>query len=230
MEYFGPSFIVNSANVGIGITNPVAKLHIQNTGSSLGMLIDGNNSSYVGADLSINRTNTSGGVGQSPAVQFNDGNSGTQIIQGSKNNGLQFFRFFDELGIWKETMRIASNGNLGIGTSTPPVDYKLAVAGKVIADELKIKPYTSGWPDYVFNSKYQLTPLSELEKFIKTHQHLPEVPSAKEVTANGIEVGANQALLLKKIEEITLHLIELNKKVEELQQENQELKKGKKRR
>ncbi|MGN7787312.1 hypothetical protein ACTJIJ_22450 [Niabella sp. 22666] len=224
-------FMIKGSNgfVGIGTNSPNAKLHIQNTGSSLGMLIDGNNSSYVGSDLSINRVSTAGGVGQSPAIQFNDGNSSAQIIQGSKNNGLQFFKFFDELGVWKETMRIASNGNLGVGTTNPPLNYKLAVGGKIIAEELKVQSQ-SAWPDYVFTPTYKLTPLPELEQFIKTHQHLPEVPSAREVTTIGIEVGANQALLLKKIEEITLHLIELNKKVEELQQENQALKKSKRKR
>ncbi|MCH5718179.1 hypothetical protein [Niabella hibiscisoli] len=99
--------------------------------------------------------------------------------------------------------------------------------GRILAKEIKVvSGATTSWPDYVFNPNYELTPLSELEQFIKTHQHLPEVPSAKEVAANGIEVGANQALLLKKIEEITLHLIDLNKKVAELQQENQALKKA----
>lgn len=229
MDFSGPSFLVTSGNIGVGTSTPYAKLHIQNTGSSLGMLIDGNNSSYVGSDLSISRANTAGGVGQSPTIQFNDGNDAAQIIQGSKNNGLQFFKFFYELGVWKETMRIASNGNLGVGTTTPPLNYKLAVAGKIIAEELKIQSQ-SAWPDYVFKPTYKLTPLPDLEQFIKTHQHLPEIPSAKEVAANGIEVGANQALLLKKIEEITLHLIELNKKVEELQQENQALKKSKRKR
>jgi len=121
------------------------------------------------------------------------------------------------------------NGFVGIGTNS--TTDKLSVKGKIRAQELKIEADNgTNWPDYVFQPSYKLTPLPELEKFIKTNQHLPEVPSAKEVTANGIEVGANQALLLKKIEEITLHLIELNKKVEELQQENKELKKRKRKR
>jgi lambda repressor-like predicted transcriptional regulator len=219
----GQSFVFNSQKVGIGTSNPGAKLHIQSP-SSTGLYIDGNNSSFIGADFAISRDNTGAGVGQSPAIQFNDGNSSAQIIQGSKNNGLQFFKFFDELGVWKETMRIASNGNLGVGTTNPPLNYKLAVGGKIIAEELKVQSQ-SAWPDYVFKPTYKLTPLPELEQFIKTHQHLPEVPSAKEVATNGIEVGANQALLLKKIEELTLHVIEVNKNVESLNNQMGELKK-----
>jgi hypothetical protein len=135
---------------------------------------------------------------------------------------------FDNTAI-KEQVRIKYNGFVGIGTNSPT--EKLSVKGKIRAQELRIESDNgNNWPDYVFQPSYKLTPLPELEKFIKTNQHLPEVPSAKEVTANGIEVGANQALLLKKIEEITLHLIELNKKVEELQQENKELKKRKRKR
>lgn len=66
----------------------------------------------------------------------------------------------------------------------------------------------------------------EVEAFIKTNKHLPGVPSAKEITEKGLDVGENQALLLKKIEELTLYLIEVNKKVEELKLENSELKKN----
>lgn len=112
-------------------------------------------------------------------------------------------------------MVITNSGYIGIGTSVPT--EKLSVKGKIRAQELKIESSTTGnWPDYVFKPTYKLTPLPELEQFIKTHQHLPEVPSAKQVAANGIEVGANQALLLKKIEELTLHMIEMNKNVEVL--------------
>ncbi|MCH5718227.1 hypothetical protein [Niabella hibiscisoli] len=83
--------------------------------------------------------------------------------------------------------------------------------GKVHAKEIKVN--NSIWPDYVFQSSYNLMPLNKVEAFIKTNGHLPEVPSAKEVGEKGIEVGANQALLLKKIEELTLHIIELEKRI-----------------
>lgn len=110
-------------------------------------------------------------------------------------------------------MIITAAGNVGIGTMSPT--EMLSIKGKIRAQELKIEAGTTGnWPDYVFKPTYKLTPLPELEQFIKTHQHLPEVPSAKDVAVNGIEVGMNQALLLKKIEELTLHIIEMNKTVE----------------
>ncbi|MBO9620877.1 MAG: hypothetical protein J7539_17785 [Niabella sp.] len=108
-------------------------------------------------------------------------------------------------------------GSLGIAVNPVPADYKLAVGGKVIAEEMKIKLQSSGWPDYVFKPSYQLTPLSQVESFIKQNGHLPEVPSAKEVGEKGVEMGASQAVLLKKIEELTLHLIAMEKKMTEQQ-------------
>jgi len=101
------------------------------------------------------------------------------------------------------------NGNIGIGTSTP--NEKLTVNGKIRAKEIKVE--TANWPDYVFKSSYPLMPLTKVESFIKEHGHLPEVPSVKEVEKDGIEVGANQAILLKKIEELTLYIIEQDKQL-----------------
>ncbi|MBO9572457.1 MAG: hypothetical protein J7497_09645 [Chitinophagaceae bacterium] len=100
-----------------------------------------------------------------------------------------------------------SSGNVAVGTFSPT--EKLSVNGKVRAQEIKVE--AANWPDYVFKSTYKLTPLAEIESFIKQNGHLPGVPSAKDVAGNGIEVGANQVVLLKKIEELTLYLIELQK-------------------
>jgi hypothetical protein len=122
-------------------------------------------------------------------------------------------------------MTITNDGRVGIGVSDPPSNFKLAVAGKVIADELKVKPHASGWPDYVFKPQYQLMPLSQVEDFIKEKGHLPEVPSAKEVENEGIALGANQALLLKKIEELTLYLIEKDRQLLEQKKANEKLEK-----
>ncbi|MCF3107869.1 hypothetical protein LL912_03670 [Niabella sp. CC-SYL272] len=117
-------------------------------------------------------------------------------------------------------------GTISIGRATPVTGYKLAVACNIIAEEVKIKLQSSGWPDYVFRPSYRLMPLSQVEHFIKTNGHLPEVPSAREVAENGIEVGANQAVLLKKIEELTLHLIQLEKKVKDLEKEKEGMKRN----
>jgi len=89
---------------------------------------------------------------------------------------------------------------------------RITTGGEVQVKKLKVTQ--TGWADYVFEPHYKLRPLSEVEKFINKHGHLPEVPSAKEVTTEGLNVGDNQAVLLKKIEELTLYMIEQNKKLE----------------
>jgi hypothetical protein len=123
------------------------------------------------------------------------------------------------------------NGNgyfrtgVGIGTSCIPAGYALAVKGKVIAEEVNVRlaASTGCWPDYVFGKDYKLRSLNEVESFINTNSHLPEVPSAQEIENNGINTAAMDAALLKKIEELTLYVIELNKKVEVLEKQNKEL-------
>jgi hypothetical protein len=127
-------------------------------------------------------------------------------------------------GVINEVMRITSDGNVGIGTTTPGLLYKLAVDGKIVAREIKVKDGTP-WPDYVFEKDYNLMSLTDLEAFIKKNNHLPNIPSAKEVEEKeGIELGAMNAKLLEKIEELTLHLIEMNKEMQSLRKENQAIK------
>ena len=112
-------------------------------------------------------------------------------------------------------MVIAPDGNVGIGITDP--HEKLAVNGKIRAREVKIEP-TDNWPDYVFEESYKPMSLAEISTFVKQHKHLPEVPSAKEVAQNGLELGEMNKVLLKKIEELTLHLIEKDKQLAETNQ------------
>jgi len=102
------------------------------------------------------------------------------------------------------------NGNVGIGTDLPK--EKLSVNGNIRAHEIKVE--STNWPDYVFEEGYNMGTLKGLESYIKTNKHLPEMPSAKEVETNGIAVSEMLKLQQKKIEELTLHLIDLSKKVE----------------
>lgn len=111
---------------------------------------------------------------------------------------------------------LKSDGNVGIGT-TDPKGYKLAVAGNMIAESVKVKVQGT-WPDYVFAKDYKLPSLSETEIHIKEKGHLPGIPSAVEVKENGIELGEMNKKLLQKIEELTLHLIEQNKLISDLKQ------------
>lgn len=103
--------------------------------------------------------------------------------------------------------------HIGIGTTSfmdnaTGKEYRLAVNGRIRATEVKVY---SGWADHVFSPDYKLMSLPDVEAYIAAHGHLPNVPSASEVEQNGADVGATQALLLEKIEELTLHMIRLEK-------------------
>ncbi|WP_316824693.1 hypothetical protein [Pedobacter miscanthi] len=104
-----------------------------------------------------------------------------------------------------------SGGNVGIGTTLP--SERLTVNGKIKANEIRVNG--NGAPDYVFEESYKIGTLEELEAYIKKNKHLPEIPSAKEFERDGIAVGDMNKLLLKKIEELTLHLIEKDKALKE---------------
>jgi len=114
---------------------------------------------------------------------------------------------------------------VGIGTSDVPDKYAFAVRGHIVAEEVTINLYDAdngGWPDYVFSEDYDLMPLTEIEAEIKKLGHLPGVPSAEEVEENGHALGQMDAILLEKIEELTLHLIDINKEMEKLRERNEE--------
>lgn len=108
----------------------------------------------------------------------------------------------------------AAQQQLMIGTGTAPVGYKLAVKGNVIAESFKVQLYAN-WSDYVFDKNYKLMPLSEVERFVNQNHHLPEIPSAKEVKENGFELGEMNNLLTKKVEELTLYIINQEKSIKE---------------
>jgi hypothetical protein len=107
----------------------------------------------------------------------------------------------------------AATGNVGIGTDNPT--YKLSVLGNIRSTEVVVE---TGWADYVFDAKYKLIPLSEVEKYIEQFKHLPGIPAATEIARNGLALGDTQKMMMEKIEELTLYLIEANKRIEKLEQ------------
>lgn len=107
----------------------------------------------------------------------------------------------------------AATGNVGIGTDNPT--YKLSVLGNIRSNEVVVE---TGWADYVFDETYRLPLLCDVEKFIQQYKHLPNIPSAAEVEQNGLSLGDTQKKMMEKIEELTLYLIEANKRIERLEQ------------
>ncbi|MBT2564398.1 hypothetical protein J7E50_06830 [Pedobacter sp. ISL-68] len=116
-----------------------------------------------------------------------------------------------------ERMRIDPWGNVGIGITNP--SERLTVNGKIKANEIRVDG--NGQPDYVFEEGYKISSLRETEQYIKLNKHLPEIPSAADAAKNGIALGEMNKLLLKKIEELTLHLIEKDKQLAQEKEKNQ---------
>ncbi len=127
----------------------------------------------------------------------------------------------------KNVFIIKPDGTTGIGTplTNNPNNYKLAVNGMIGAKEIKVEIVSTTWADFVFEKNYNLMSLANVEAYILKHKHLPNVPTVADVEANnGIEIGKTQTLLLQKIEELTLYLINESKRIEKLEQENALLK------
>ncbi|WP_443938792.1 hypothetical protein [Pedobacter sp. MW01-1-1] len=152
--------------------------------------------------------------------------SGASILipgNGQPNQGSILFYTNTPSAVVKEqvysgavSMAINGTGNIGIGTTTP--QEKLSVNGNIRAREIKVE--ATNWPDYVFEKDYKIISLSDLEKYIKINKHLPDMPSAKEVESNGLVIGELVKQQQKKIEELTLYLIEKDKEIDALKQLN----------
>jgi len=118
----------------------------------------------------------------------------------------------------KLEQNLVVDNQVGIGIEIQS-GYSLAVCGKIRATEVKVNA-ASEWCDYVFEEDYDLRDLSEVDAFIKKNKHLPEIPSAKVVDKEGIEISAMMVLMMKKIEELTLYTIEQEKRINQLEKNN----------
>ena len=185
--------ITSMGNVGIGTTSPTAKLHMLN-------VYDLNNN----IALKLFYQGTWGTPDYASNFRFMDiaSTEGSKILQ---LNGYGMGIGCDPPA-YLSPDKLYVNGNMGIGT-TDPKGYKLAVDGSAIATSMTVKLYTN-WPDYVFKKDYQLPPLTEVKTYIDQNQHLPEVPSEEQIAKDGLNLGEMNKLLLKKVEELTLYLIE----------------------
>jgi hypothetical protein len=213
---------ITNGNVGIGTANPRANLDMAKDisngqlGTVFGRLPEGDGSG-LGTYLGVKGYATQGDDPYN-VKSF----SIVHDFYGQTNNSINFYRGGGVLGGFMtfntsdntEKMRIGTNGNVGIGTTTP--DEKLTVKGKIHAQEVKVDMLGPLVPDYVFANDYKLKTLKEVEDYINKNSHLPEIPSAQEIEKNGLMLAEMNMLLLKKMEEMTLYIIEQNKISKEL--------------
>lgn len=195
-NWYDRMVIKANGNVGIATTSPLEKLEV-----------DGNIKSkyYSDAMFSVLKPND---------LQFSKDEGNAYISNIGTNGNLAFTTNGGSANI---RMFISATGNVGIGTTNPGT-FKLAVEGKVGAREF-VATLSTPWPDFVFSKEYTLMPLSELENFVNETNHLPNIPSSKEISDNGVSLGEMNSMLLQKIEELTLYIIDQNKKIEALQNE-----------
>lgn len=240
-------------NVSIGYESmKVAQTSSRNVSlgdGSLYNMVSGDNNVAVGRNAGRGIVNGSGGVFLGFRAGENETSSNMLYISNSETNNPLIKGSFHSTAPWvKFNVKIAPGsptptttgylaigdfdtapggagaGGLGLPASFTGGPYRLYVQDGIMTEKLKVALRNSAdWADYVFAPEYKLAPLEEVETFIKANKHLPNVPSADEMAANGIDVTKTSAKLMEKIEELTLYMIELNKEVKVLKAENKKL-------
>jgi hypothetical protein len=245
-SYFGIDFftagqrrfrINANGNVGIGTTSSASKLEVLGQ-TATGKSQNGTTNDYEA--LSVYNTPASTlPSGNGAVIQFYNNCSNTNIngnfpVYGASIKSVSVNNQYGwESDLYLRTTRNngytppqtildaliikGGTGNVGIGTTNP--QQKLHVKGTVYSTEVKVDVAAGTGPDYVFSKNYQLPTLDYLKSYIAQHQHLPEVPSAKEMEAKGVNLGEMNLLLIKKIEELTLYQFQLLDKIEALEVE-----------
>jgi len=188
-------------------TNGLGRLHIYPAGE----VVVGTNTTGSFGKFTVETSNNSFGIShrsvEGNILATNIGGSSAGIGTFSNTNMRIFCNSASRIFV------AAATGNVGIGTDNPT--YKLSVLGNIRSTEVVVE---TGWADYVFDEKYKLNSLDEVEKFIQQNKHLPNVPSAKEIQTNGLQLGDTQKRMMEKIEELTLYMIEANKRIAALEQ------------
>jgi len=203
-----------NGNVGIGTSTPATKLEvITSTDYDQLSLTKNTVEGDKGSGIIFRNRVDDGSITDIGGIQVRLKHGGTGFISGS----LSLYTKYNSSKV--EAVTINPQGDMGIGTLSPT--EKLAVNGKIRAKEIKVE--ASNWPDYIFEEGYKVGSLEELESYIKTNKRLPEMPAAKEIETNGLMLGEVVKLQQKKIEELTLHLIEKDKELRSIAAKQKEM-------
>ncbi len=209
--------IKSNGNVGIGTQNPNSKLSV--VGGLSKLTLSGVDGTF---DNVIKYGYKSDLESQTALANRWHGIDATITAGASSENKLKFRLYAGGTTNLEpnDVMALVGNGNVGIGTVNPA--NKLDVNGTIHSKEVKVD--MTGWSDFVFKKEYNLPTLEEVEKHIAEKGHLENIPNEEEVLKNGINLGEMNAKLLQKIEEMTLYMIDQNKRMNKLEKENLNLK------
>jgi hypothetical protein len=198
--------IKNTGKIGIGKINPTLKLDVYTDG------MDGIQISHSGGNWTRSFAYLESNMAYNNISLAGD----AALIFGKDSGTTGGFVLAPMLGGGASGLRISNTGNVGIGV-TDTKGYRLAVGGKAVVEEVVVK-LQAAWPDYVFKPSYTLRPLADVRTYIDEHGHLPELPSAKDVAENGVAIGETEAILLKKVEEMTLYILQQEERIKKLEE------------
>ena len=202
-------FLSDSAGfVGLNTNHPQQRLHV----------VDGNILISRTSDRADGSTNGSIMFGSEASSNNKYGDWAIEYVNNAEQGyGLNFWKPWSlNGGGFNYALFLNDNGNVGIGTKAPL--YKLSVDGTILAKEIRVNEAASYWPDFVFDKEYELMSLAEVKQFVTNHKHLPNVPSASDVDGKDISLGEMNNLLLQKIEELTLYIIDLQEQIDALKE------------
>lgn len=208
----------NNGNMGVGTTNPSSRVHL--------VLTDNGGGDFKFHNLGEEgflRMSNGANWGLMMRSDINEPKLGA--YKGGKLMIYPFKSSSGDLDIEKGVLTSFNFTNMRVGVGTSSPDSKLTVNGDIHAKEVKVDLSVPG-PDYVFEEDYNLPSLESIQHYIKENKHLPEVPSAKEMEEKGIVLGEMNMLLLKKVEELTLHTIRQEEEIKKMKEEKASLQGG----
>jgi hypothetical protein len=192
-----------TGNIGIGTISPTTPLTVNGI-----ILANISNASGDNSNIQFGNANAATSSGDKRGAIWLD-NDGRLKFRSVTGYGIAFRNVSNTYDI----MNVTDNG-LSIGTANVPTGYLFSVNGSAIATSMTVK-LNANWPDYVFKPSYHLASLNEINDYISQNHHLPEIPSAQEIAKDGLNIGEMNKILVKKVEELTLYLIEKDHKQQE---------------
>ncbi len=203
--FFTPNYFIQIAEGGVGINNisPLTALHIA-TGQDAGLGSTANGLLMLGQSNAANIA-----IDNNEIVARNNGQAADLFLQHDAGNVILCGRELGAVGVGM------------LSGASIPTGYLLAVDGKIMAEEVNVQ-MSENWPDYVFRDDYPLLALPDLRRFIAENRHLPNIPAAGEIEKNGLPLGDLQRRMMEKIEELTLYILDLEKRVSQLSGELQQ--------